>query len=106
MKKGLAMVPFSDRLNLSGGYLHLRLLVFVNYWCFSFHQPLLWEWVWLLSVPVTFFGLSACKKSSLIAIRRYQYLVLRYHTQPSFAIVTITVTMCHLTHVIDNKYVL
>jgi len=33
--------------------------------------PYLWEWLWLLSVPVTFFGLSACKKSNIIAVRRF-----------------------------------
>jgi len=33
--------------------------------------PYLWEWLWLLSVPVTFFGLSACKKSNMVAIQRF-----------------------------------
>jgi len=34
-------------------------------------RPYFWEWMWILSVPVTFFGLSACKKSNMIAIRRF-----------------------------------
>jgi len=34
-------------------------------------KPYLWEWLWMLSVAVTFFGLSACKNSNLIAIRRF-----------------------------------
>ena len=38
---------------------------------FTFFQPLIWEWLWLLSVPVTFFGLSACKNSSLPSIKQF-----------------------------------
>lgn len=34
-------------------------------------KPYLWEWIWILSVPVTYFGLSACKRSNIIAIRRF-----------------------------------
>jgi len=34
-------------------------------------KPLIWEWLWLLSVPVTFFGLSACKHSSLKSIKQF-----------------------------------
>lgn len=34
-------------------------------------KPLFWEWLWLLSVPVTFFGLSATKTSSLAALKRF-----------------------------------
>jgi len=34
-------------------------------------KPLLWEWLWLLSVPVTFFGLSACSKSSYKNIKKF-----------------------------------
>jgi len=34
-------------------------------------KPLFWEWMWIFSVPVTFFGLSACKQSNLITIRRF-----------------------------------
>jgi len=34
-------------------------------------KPLIWEWLWLLSVPVTFFGLSACKNSSLPSIKQF-----------------------------------
>merc|ERR1719357_2419066 len=31
-------------------------------------KPYLWEWLWMLSVAVTFFGLSACKNSNLIGM--------------------------------------
>lgn len=34
-------------------------------------KPLLWEWLWLLSIPVTFFGLSACNKSSYKNIKKF-----------------------------------
>jgi len=34
-------------------------------------KPLFWEWVWLLSLPVMFFGLSATKSTSLPAIKRF-----------------------------------
>lgn len=34
-------------------------------------KPLFWEWLWLLSAPVTFFGLSAAKNTSLPAIKRF-----------------------------------
>jgi hypothetical protein len=34
-------------------------------------KPLIWEWLWLLSAPVTFFGLSACKHSSLKSIKQF-----------------------------------
>jgi len=47
-------------------------------------KPLLWEWLWILSVPVTFFGLSACKKSNLIAIRRFMLGSLLFSLLPIF----------------------
>ena len=34
-------------------------------------QPLFWEWTWLLSIPVTFFGLSATKTTNLKAIKQF-----------------------------------
>jgi len=34
-------------------------------------KPLIWEWLWLLSIPVTFFGLSACKQSSLRSVKQF-----------------------------------
>jgi len=34
-------------------------------------KPYLWEYVWVLSVPITFFGLSACAKNNMISIRRF-----------------------------------
>jgi len=34
-------------------------------------KPLIWEWLWLLSIPVTVFGLSACKHSSLKSIKQF-----------------------------------
>jgi len=34
-------------------------------------KPLFWEWLWLLSAPVTFFGLSAAKHNNLQAIKRF-----------------------------------
>jgi len=34
-------------------------------------KPLFWEWIWLLSIPVTFFGLSATKHTNLTAIKRF-----------------------------------
>merc|ERR1719357_43504 len=34
-------------------------------------KPLIWEWLWLLSIPVTIFGLSACKHSSLNSIKQF-----------------------------------
>merc|ERR1711874_811479 len=34
-------------------------------------ERLKWEWLWLLSAPVTFFGLSACKPSSLKSIKQF-----------------------------------
>jgi hypothetical protein len=34
-------------------------------------KPLVWEWLWLLSIPVTFFGLSACNKSSFKNIKKF-----------------------------------
>jgi len=34
-------------------------------------KPLVWEWLWLLSVPVTLFGLSACKHSNLKSIKQF-----------------------------------
>ena len=40
-------------------------------WSYTNFQPLIWEWLWLLSVPVTFFGLSACKHSSLKSIKQF-----------------------------------
>jgi len=34
-------------------------------------KPLFWEWTWLLSIPVTFFGLSATKTTNLKAIQQF-----------------------------------
>jgi len=34
-------------------------------------KPLIWEWLWLLSIPVTIFGLSACKNSNLKNIQQF-----------------------------------
>jgi len=34
-------------------------------------KPLFWEWLWLLSLPVTFFGLSATKVPNLPAVKRF-----------------------------------
>lgn len=34
-------------------------------------KPLLWEWLWLGSIPVTLLGLSACKKSSASNMRNF-----------------------------------
>ena len=31
----------------------------------------MWEWLWLLSVPVTLLGLAACKHSSLRRCRQF-----------------------------------
>ena len=46
-------------------------------------QPLVWEWAWLLSIPVTFFGLSATKTTNLKAIKQFLIgtLVLRLESQ-------------------------
>ena len=33
--------------------------------------PLLWEWLWLLSVPVTFLGLNTVKYSSLASCKQF-----------------------------------
>lgn len=34
-------------------------------------KPYFWEFLWLMSVPATFFGLSACKKSSFQSIKKF-----------------------------------
>lgn len=34
-------------------------------------KPLIWEWLWLLSIPVTLFGLSACKHSSIKSVKNF-----------------------------------
>merc|ERR1712130_435345 len=34
-------------------------------------KPLLWEWLWLLSTPVTILGLNACKNSSLKSCKQF-----------------------------------
>lgn len=34
-------------------------------------KPYIWEFLWLLSIPVTFFGLSSCKKSSFLNIKKF-----------------------------------
>ena len=36
-----------------------------------YFQPLFWEWTWLLSTPVTFFGLSATKTANLKAVKQF-----------------------------------
>ena len=33
--------------------------------------PLLWEWLWLLSVPVTFLGLNTVKHGSLASCKQF-----------------------------------
>ena len=33
--------------------------------------PLLWEWLWLLSVPVTFLGLNTVKYASLASCKQF-----------------------------------
>ena len=33
--------------------------------------PLLWEWLWLLSLPVTIFGLNTCKHHSLKSCKQF-----------------------------------
>ena len=33
--------------------------------------PLIWEWLWLLSVPVTFLGLNTVKYSSLVSCKQF-----------------------------------
>ena len=33
--------------------------------------PLVWEWLWLLSVPVTILGLNACKQHSLKSCKQF-----------------------------------
>ena len=33
--------------------------------------PLLWEWLWLMSVPVTLLGLNTCKHSSLKSCKQF-----------------------------------
>ena len=33
--------------------------------------PLLWEWLWLLSLPVTILGLNTCKHSSLKSCKQF-----------------------------------
>ena len=33
--------------------------------------PLVWEWLWLLSVPVTYYGLTACKQSCLKSCKHF-----------------------------------
>ncbi|KAK7603770.1 hypothetical protein V9T40_003769 [Parthenolecanium corni] len=38
-------------------------------------KPLLWEYLWCLSVFVSFFALSAVKKNRIQSIRRYMYLI-------------------------------
>ena len=34
-------------------------------------SPLLWEWLWLLSLPVTIFGLNTCKHHSLKSCKQF-----------------------------------
>ena len=34
-------------------------------------KPLIWEWLWLLSIPVTIIGLNTCKYSSLKSGKQY-----------------------------------
>ena len=34
-------------------------------------KPLIWEWLWLLSLPVTIIGLNTCKYSSLKSCKQF-----------------------------------
>lgn len=38
-------------------------------------QPLLWEYVWCISILVTFFALAAIKKNRIQTMRRFMYLI-------------------------------
>ena len=52
-------------------YIHLLVLKTFLKFLHLCPQPLFWEWLWLLSFPVTFFGLSATKVPNLPAVKKF-----------------------------------
>ena len=34
-------------------------------------KPLLWEWIWLLSCPITYMGWASCKKSNASLMNKF-----------------------------------